>query len=168
MEFVKATWALLIFLMALPASAWAPGTPPAPARKVDTVDHELVGGAITRAPEAFGAAIMQAGELNPTRLEAAPNGANQFAEVGDPHTSEGLHMTAAMDPYQRIKDATAYPAVLLIVGLNDNRVAPWASGKFGARLAAATNGQRPIWFRTDADMGAIHRRLPRPRRCFGR
>jgi prolyl oligopeptidase len=41
MEFVKATWALLIFLMALPASAWAPGTPPAPARKVDTVDHEF-------------------------------------------------------------------------------------------------------------------------------
>jgi prolyl oligopeptidase len=32
---------LLIFLMALPASAWAPGTPPAPARKVDTVDHEF-------------------------------------------------------------------------------------------------------------------------------
>lgn len=113
----------------------------------------LVGGAITRAPEAFGAAIIQAGELNPTRLEAAPNGANQFAEVGDPHTSEGLHMAAAMYPYQRIKDATAYPAVLLIVGLNDNRVAPWASGKFGARLAAATNGQGPIWFRTDADMG---------------
>ena len=113
----------------------------------------LVGGAITRAPDAFGAAIIQAGELNPTRLEAAPNGANQFAEVGDPHTSEGLHMAAAMDPYQRIKDATVYPPVLLIVGLNDNRVAPWASGKFGARLAAATNGQRPIWFRTDADMG---------------
>jgi prolyl oligopeptidase len=113
----------------------------------------LVGGAITRAPDAFGAAIIQAGELNPTRLEAAPNGANQFAEIGDPHTSEGLHMAAAMDPYQRIKDATAYPAVLLIVGLNDNRVAPWASGKFGARLAAATNSQTPVWFRTNADMG---------------
>ena len=113
----------------------------------------LVGGAITRAPDAFGAAIIQAGELNPARLDAAPNGANQFAEVGDPHTSEGLHMAAAMDPYQRIKDATAYPPVLLIVGLNDNRVPPWASGKFGARLAAATRGQGPVWFRTDSDMG---------------
>jgi prolyl oligopeptidase len=113
----------------------------------------LVGGAITRAPDAFGAAIIQAGELNPSRLEGAPNGANQFAEVGDPHTSEGLHMAAAMDPYQRIKDATAYPPVLLIVGLNDNRVAPWASGKFGARLTAATNGHGPVWFRTDSDMG---------------
>ena len=114
----------------------------------------LVGGAITRAPDAFGAAIIQAGELNPTRLEAAPNGANQFAEVGDPHTSEGLHMAAAMDPYQRIKDATDYPAVLLIVGLNDNRVAPWESGKiWGAARSPQANGQRPVWFRTNADMG---------------
>jgi prolyl oligopeptidase len=113
----------------------------------------LVGGAITRAPDAFGAAIIQAGELNPSRLIAAANGANQFAEVGDPRTSQGLHMVAAMDPYQRIKDGAPYPAVLLIVGLNDHRVSPWASGKFGARLAAATHNHRPVLFRTDGDMG---------------
>jgi prolyl oligopeptidase len=113
----------------------------------------LLGGAITRAPQVFGAAIIQAGELNPSRLIASANGANQFAEVGDPRTSEGLHTVAAMDPYQRIKDATPYPAVLLIVGLNDHRVAPWESGKFGARLATASSSGRPIWFRTDGDMG---------------
>src|SRR5580698_242772 len=41
MEFVKATWALLSVLIALPACAWAAGTALAPARKVDTVDHEF-------------------------------------------------------------------------------------------------------------------------------
>jgi prolyl oligopeptidase len=113
----------------------------------------LVGGAITRAPAAFGAAIIQAGILNPSRLIAAANGANQFAEVGDPQTPEGLGMAAAMDPYQRIKDGTSYPPVLLIVGLNDHRVSTWQSGKFGARLQAASSTTRPIWFRTDGDMG---------------
>src|SRR5579862_269076 len=59
----------------------------------------LVGGAMTRDPELFGAVVIQSGELNPSRLIAAQNGANQFAEVGDPRTFEGLHMVAAMDPY---------------------------------------------------------------------
>jgi prolyl oligopeptidase len=113
----------------------------------------LVGGAITRAPSAFGAVIIQAGELNPSRLIAAANGANQFAEVGDPRLSEGLRTAAAMDPYLRIKDGAPYPAVLLIVGLNDHRVPPWASGKFGARLLGASHSQRPIWFRTDGATG---------------
>jgi prolyl oligopeptidase len=113
----------------------------------------LVGGAITRAPAAFGAAIIQAGILNPSRLNAAANGANQYAEVGDPNTAEGLAVAAAMDPYQRIKDNTPYPAVLLIVGLNDHRVSTWQSGKFAARLEAGNSAARPVWFRTDGDMG---------------
>jgi len=113
----------------------------------------LVGGAITRTPKQFGAAIIRAGELNPVRLIAAKNGENQFAELGDPRTREGLESLAAMDPYQRIRSGEEYPAVLLIVGLNDNRVVPWASGKFGARLMASVPKPRPVWFRTDTDMG---------------
>jgi prolyl oligopeptidase len=113
----------------------------------------LVGGAITRAPGGFGAAVIQAGELNVTRLSAAKNGANQFAELGDPSTAEGLKSLAGMDPYQHIKQGAKYPAVMLIVGLNDNRVAPWASGKFGARLMAASSSGKPVWYRTDSDMG---------------
>jgi prolyl oligopeptidase len=113
----------------------------------------LVGGAMTRSPDLFGAVVIQSGELNPSRLLAAQNGANQFAEVGDPATSAGLHAVAAMDPYLRIKPGTAYPPVLLIVGLNDNRVQPWASGKFGARLLAVGSGGKPVWYRTDDAMG---------------
>lgn len=113
----------------------------------------LVGGAITRNPKAFGAAAIQSGELNPSRLGAAKNGANQFAEVGDPSTPDGLKSLAGMDPYQRLKPGVTYPPVLLIVGLNDNRVAPWASGKFGARLMSLTGGDQSVWYRVDEDMG---------------
>ena len=111
------------------------------------------GGALTRSPEVFGAVVIQSGELNPSRLLAAQNGANQIAELGDPATAAGLHALAAMDPYQRLRPDTAYPPVLLIVGLNDNRVQPWESGKFGARLLAVSSSGSPVWFRTDEAMG---------------
>jgi prolyl oligopeptidase len=111
----------------------------------------LIGGAITRDPGLFGAAAVQSGELNPSRLSAAKNGANQYAEVGDPRTAEGLKSLAAMDPYQRIRGGASYPPALLIVGLNDNRVVPWQSGKFGARLISV--GDSTVWYRTDEDMG---------------
>ncbi|HLQ12780.1 MAG TPA: prolyl oligopeptidase family serine peptidase [Steroidobacteraceae bacterium] len=113
----------------------------------------LVGGAITRAPGDFGAAVIHAGMLNPVRLLAGANGANQIAEFGDPRTAPGLKALAAMDPYQRVHKGVRYPAVLLAVGLNDSRVPTWGSGKFGARLRAASASGKPIWFRTNGDAG---------------
>lgn len=113
----------------------------------------IIGGAVDRFPDHFGAAIIHAGMLNPTRLAVDTNGANQYAEFGDPTTAPGLKQLTAMDAYANIKDKVAYPAVLLDVGLNDNRVAPWNSGKYGARLKAANTGSKPILFRTDADSG---------------
>ena len=113
----------------------------------------LVGGAITRAPDRFGAAVIHAGMLNPVRLLAGQNGANQIAEVGDPRTAAGLKAIAAMDPYQRIRMGVRYPAVMLAVGLNDSRVSTWDSGKFGARLRVATTSGKPVWFRTNGDAG---------------
>jgi prolyl oligopeptidase len=113
----------------------------------------LIGGAITRAPIKFGAAIIHAGMLNPVRLLAGQNGANQIAEVGDPRTAQGLKSIAAMDPYQRIHDGVRYPAVMLATGLNDSRVSTWDSGKFAARLRTATTSGMPIWIRTDGDAG---------------
>src|SRR5204863_7609300 len=56
----------------------------------------LVGGAITAAPKQFAAAVIHAGMLNPARLLAGTNGANQIAEVGDPRNAAGLKSIAAM------------------------------------------------------------------------
>ena len=113
----------------------------------------IVGGAVDRFPTHFGAAISHAGMLNPTRLASDTNGANQYAEFGDPNTEEGFTSLYAMDAYDNLKPGVAYPAVMLDVGLNDNRVAPWNSGKYGARLLADNTGPNLILFRTDADAG---------------
>jgi len=108
----------------------------------------LLGNAMTRAPQAFGAVGIHAGELNPIRLMEEPDGANQIGELGDPRTEAGFKTLAAIDPYLQIRDGVAYPPTVLTVGLNDSRVAPWISAKFAARLRSANSRQAPTLIRT--------------------
>ena len=112
----------------------------------------LTGGAYTTAPEAWGAMAVQSGILTATRLLQVKNGANQIAEMGDPRTEAGMKQLLAMDPYQHVRDGMRYPPLLLVTGAADQRVAPWNSGKFGARVMAASP-KTPVWFRTDDAFG---------------
>jgi len=114
----------------------------------------LVGGAYTTPGSAFGAMLIEVGELNPSRLLAAKDGAEQIAELGDPRTESGLKQLAAMDPVQRVKAGEHYPPLLLSVGLSDALVAPWNSGKFAASVMAASP-TTPVWIRTEEDAGHI-------------
>ncbi len=113
----------------------------------------LIGRVITERPDLFAAANIAVGEVNPLRILAAENGANQKSELGDPATEAGYKSLFEMDPYHHVKPSTAYPAVLFTVGLNDHRVAPWMTGKMAARMRAATTSPRPIAIRIDADAG---------------
>lgn len=113
----------------------------------------VLGGAVTHDPAEFGAAVFRVSLLNPVRLLQAPNGANQIGEMGDPSKASDFPWMLANDPYQQIRPHTAYPAMMLDVGLNDGRVAPWETGKFAARLRAADTSGRPVWIRTNADGG---------------
>ena len=96
----------------------------------------LTGGAYTTSPHTWGAMVVQSGIFNPVRLLAAKNGANQIAEMGDPRTEQGMKQLLAMDPYQRVQAGTKYPPLMLVTGAVDQRVAPWNSGKFGAKVFA--------------------------------
>jgi prolyl oligopeptidase len=113
----------------------------------------LIGGAVTGYPDKFGAAVFLVSVLNPVRLLQQPNGANQLGEFGDPRKASDFPWILRNDPYQQIRPHTAYPAMMLDVGLNDSRVAPWETGKFAARLRAADTSGRPVWIRTDANGG---------------
>jgi prolyl oligopeptidase len=113
----------------------------------------LIGNAVVHYPDKFGAAVFMVSLLNPVRLAEEPNGANQFGEMGDPRKASDFPWILATDPYQQIRPHTSYPAVMLDVGLNDSRVAPWETGKFAARLRTANTSGLPIWIRTDANGG---------------
>ena len=112
----------------------------------------LVGQAMTMAPDHFGAVIIHAGEVNPSRLAVEPNGPNQYGEFGDARTAEGFKALYDMDPYLHVKSGTVYPPLMLEIGLNDNRVTPWNSGKFGAAVLAASPANR-VLFNIQSDTG---------------
>jgi prolyl oligopeptidase len=113
----------------------------------------IVGRAMTERPDLFAAVHIGVGILNPLRILAADNGANQISELGDPATEAGYKSILEMDPYTHVKPATAYPAVIFTIGLNDKRVAPWMTGKMAARMLAATTSKKPILVRVEGDAG---------------
>jgi prolyl oligopeptidase len=53
-----------------------------------------------------------------------------------------------MDTYQHVRSGVAYPPMLINMGLNDPRIAPWQPAKLMARLEAA--GDRTALLRVDA------------------
>jgi prolyl oligopeptidase len=112
-----------------------------------------IGRAITTQPHLFAAALDVVGLSNALRAEFTPNGPPNIPEFGTVANETGFRALYAMDAYEHVVPATAYPAVMLVTGFNDPRVASWQLAKFAARLARATTSGRPILLRVDYDAG---------------
>ena len=113
----------------------------------------FVGRAVTSAPELFAAAIFDVGVLDAVRAEASANGITNISEFGSVANPAEFPALLDMSTYHQIADRTAYPAVLLVHGLNDPRVDVWHSAKTAARLQAATTSGRPVLLRLDLQAG---------------
>jgi prolyl oligopeptidase len=87
------------------------------------------------------------------RVELDANGEFNVTEYGTVKNPEQFKALYAYSPYHRVKDGTAYPAVLMLTGENDHRVNPMESRKMIARLQAATSASRPIVLRTTSSAG---------------
>lgn len=112
-----------------------------------------IGRAITTQPQLFAAALDVVGVSNALRIEFTPNGPPNVPEFGTVTNETGFRALYAMDAYEHVVPGTAYPAVMLVTGFNDPRVASWQLAKFAARLARATTSGRPILLRVDYDAG---------------
>jgi prolyl oligopeptidase len=113
----------------------------------------LMGAMITQHPDLFRAVISAVGIYDMLRVELAPNGAfnvTEFGTVKDPEQFKALY---AYSPYHHVVDGTKYPAVLMMTGANDGRVAPYHSRKMTARLLAANKSDNPILLRTSSSAG---------------
>ena len=108
-----------------------------------------VGGALARRPELFAAAVGRSALLDMLRFEAQPSGPAQVPEFGSVATEQGAQALRAISPYHQLRDNVSYPAVLLTASPTDPRVAPWQPAKMAARLAAATQGARPVLLRIE-------------------
>ena len=112
-----------------------------------------IGGAITEWPDLFGAALDNVGDSDALRAELETSGPANIPEFGTVKNAEDFRNILATSPFQRVKDHTAYPAVLLTTGVNDPRVDPWQMNKMTARLQAATSSGKPVLLRVDYDAG---------------
>ena len=112
-----------------------------------------VGGALTQAPALFAGVLDVVGVSDALRSEFSPNGPPNIPEFGTQKTAAGFRDLYPIDAYLHVRDGVAYPAVMLITGINDPRVPPWELGKFAARLQAATSSGRPVLLRVDYDAG---------------
>jgi len=112
----------------------------------------VVGGAITKRPELFQAAVLRVAVLNLLRMQETQGGPNHVAEYGDVKVGSDFSSLLASDPYHRVRDGVTYPAALITVGTNDLRVTPWVPAKFAARLQAASRA-RPTLLRVEFAAG---------------
>jgi prolyl oligopeptidase len=113
----------------------------------------LMGVALTQHPELFRAVVSHVGIYDMLRVELSPNGAFNVTEFGTVKNAEQFKALLAYSPLHNVKDGTAYPAVLLLTGVNDGRVDPSNSYKMAARLQAATSSDRPILLKVTFDSG---------------
>jgi prolyl oligopeptidase len=113
----------------------------------------FVGRSITERPDLFGAAIDDVPVSDTLRMERSANGVPNIPEFGTVKKEDEFKALLEMSPYAHVKNGVAYPAVLLVTGINDPRVDAWQAGKMAARLAAATTGGKPILLRIDYDAG---------------
>jgi prolyl oligopeptidase len=113
----------------------------------------LVGRAMTERPDLFGVVISSVGALDMVRAETTANGVPNIPEFGTRANEPGFRALLAMSTYHQVRDAVAYPAVLLTHGVNDPRVDVWHTTKTAARLLAASGSRRPVLLRLDYDSG---------------
>ena len=113
----------------------------------------LMGAALTQHPSEYRAVVSLVGIYDMLRVELWPNGQYNISEYGTVKKKPGFEWLRAYSPLQNVKPDTAYPAVLLITGVNDPRVAPWQSRKFAAALQAATTSQDPVLLLTRMNEG---------------
>ena len=113
----------------------------------------FVGRTVTTAPQLFAAAIFDVGVMDAVRAEESANGITNISEFGSYKNPREFPSVLDMSTYHQIRDGVAYPAVMLIHGMNDPRVDVWQSGKAAARLQAASSSGKPVLLRLDAQAG---------------
>lgn len=104
----------------------------------------LVGAVITQRPDLFRAAVCLGPLLDMTRYQLFNFAAGWADEYGSPDDEQDFHSLISYSPYHRIRDETAYAAVLLISGDADTRCNPMHARKMAARLQASNTSGHPI------------------------
>jgi prolyl oligopeptidase len=113
----------------------------------------LVGAALTQRPDLFRAVVCAVPLLDMLRYHHFQIAKLWIPEYGSPDDPQAFEWLRAYSPYHRVRNGTAYPAVLLVTAERDTRVDPMHARKMAARLQEATTSGRPILLRIEPMAG---------------
>ncbi len=113
----------------------------------------LVGAALTQRPDLYRAVLCLYPLLDMLRYENFLAGQYWVTEYGTAKNPDQFKYLAAYSPYHNVKPGVKYPAVLLVSGDGDTRVAPLHARKMTALLQASTGSDRPILLHYDTQAG---------------
>jgi prolyl oligopeptidase len=112
----------------------------------------LVGAALVQRPDLFGAVVCTYPLLDMVRFHKFLVAQWWVPEYGSADDPEQFRYLYEYSPYHNVKKGTEYPAVLLVTGDADTRVAPLHARKMAAMLQNAGAGDKPVllYYNTDA------------------
>ncbi|HEY0713930.1 MAG TPA: prolyl oligopeptidase family serine peptidase, partial [Polyangia bacterium] len=113
----------------------------------------LTAAAVTQRPDLFRAVISGVPLTDMIRYHKFRIAQLWIPEYGSSEDPEAFKWLYAYSPYHRVKDGTAYPAVLLFTAESDTRVDALHARKMAARLQAANKSDKPILLRLESRAG---------------
>jgi prolyl oligopeptidase len=113
----------------------------------------LAAAAVVARPDLFGACVAEVGMFDPLRYHLFGLGSLMIDEYGTSDDARDFAAMHAYSPYHNVRPGTEYPAFLLTVHDDDDRVAPGGAYKFTAALQAAQHGTAPILLRRRSGAG---------------
>ncbi|UMY66419.1 MULTISPECIES: prolyl oligopeptidase family serine peptidase [unclassified Flavobacterium] len=113
----------------------------------------LVGAAVTLRPELFRVAVPRVGVYDMPLFYQFSVGRFHVDEYGDISNEKGYREVMAYSPYHNIREDVNYPTMLIITAENDERVPPFQSYKFAAKMQNRPGQKNPVYLRVDRNAG---------------
>jgi prolyl oligopeptidase len=113
----------------------------------------LVGAVLNQRPDLFACGIPQVGVMDMLRFHKFTIGWAWQEEYGSPDDAADFQVVRAYSPLHNIKQAAAFPAVMVMTGDHDDRVFPAHSFKYTAELQRVQAAVAPVLLRVDRRAG---------------
>jgi prolyl oligopeptidase len=94
----------------------------------------LVGAAVTRRPDLYGAVVCQVPLLDMQRYNKLLAGASWMGEYGNPDIAEEWDFIKTYSPYHNVKKDAGYPRIFFTTSTRDDRVHPGHARKMVAKM----------------------------------
>lgn len=113
----------------------------------------VVAAAAIQRPDLFKAVVPVVAPLDMLRFEKFTVGHWHIDEYGTTKNRKSFENLYSYSPYHNIKEEINYPSMLIVTSENDDRVPPFHSYKFAARLQSRAVQKNPVILKVEKDAG---------------